>query len=151
VGQSAGGGRPPGAPRLHRADGADSGRHGCASRQATVSGLGQPCPSVQGAGPAFVTHPQKDYARGDGHEHRAEGLLAFLTPSRRVLRGVRQTNLPGDVGFLPFLRHFRQWNAWEQAARILQAALEPAIACRARRGALVACCDHCDLLQTAIN
>jgi hypothetical protein len=44
-----------------------------------------------------------------------------------------------------------QQNAFEQAERRLLAALEPAIAGRARRGEFVACWDHFDLLQTAIN
>src|SRR5262249_52660423 len=67
----------------------------------------------------------------------------------RVFRGVSKTNLPGYIGFFQFLRNFRQHNAFEQAELILQAALDPAIASRARRGELVACFDHFDLLQTA--
>jgi hypothetical protein len=55
------------------------------------------------------------------------------------------------VGFFQFLRNFRQCNAFEQAEFILQAALDPAIACRARQGEFVRCFDHFDLLQTAIN
>jgi hypothetical protein len=65
--------------------------------------------------------------------------------------GVGKFNLPGYVGFFQFLRNFRQQNAFEQAELILQAALEPAIASRARRGEFVTCFDHFDLLQTAIN
>src|SRR5439155_16694511 len=37
--------------------------------------------------------------------------------------------------------------SWEHQ-QILQAALDPAIASKARRGAFVTCCDHFDLLQT---
>ena len=47
--------------------------------------------------------------------------------------------------------NFRQRNAFEQAELILQAALDPAIASRARRGEFVKCLDHFDLLQTARN
>jgi hypothetical protein len=68
-----------------------------------------------------------------------------------VFRGVRKGNLPGYVGFFQFLRNFRQYNACEQAERILRAALDPAIACRARKGEFITCFDHFDLLQTAIN
>jgi Transposase IS116/IS110/IS902 family len=68
-----------------------------------------------------------------------------------VFRGVSKCNLPGYVGFFQFLRNFRQHNAFEQAALILQAALDPAIASRARKGEFVKCFDHFDLLQTAIN
>ena len=63
-----------------------------------------------------------------------------------------KTNLPGYVGFFQFLRNVRHQNAFEQAAElILQAALDPAVATRARRGEFVQCLDHFDLLQTAIN
>jgi len=49
-----------------------------------------------------------------------------------------------------FLRNFRQHNAFEQAELILQAALDPAVASRAKRGEFVTCFDHFNLLQTAI-
>jgi hypothetical protein len=99
----------------------------------------------------FVNHTQKEYARGDGHEHRAECLFSLLKPYLRVFRGLSKTNLPGYVGFFQFLRNFRQQNAFEQAELILRAALDPTIANRARRGEFVKCFDHFDLLQTAIN
>jgi hypothetical protein len=67
----------------------------------------------------------------------------------RVFRGVSKFNLPGYVGFFQFLRNFRQYNAFEQAELILQAALDPAIAGRAKRGEFVRCFDHFDLLQIA--
>ena len=47
--------------------------------------------------------------------------------------------------------NFRQLNAFEQAELILQAALDPTIARRAKKGEFVTCFDHFDLLQTAIN
>jgi hypothetical protein len=78
--------------------------------------------AVQGYVHAVVHHPQKAYARGDGHAHRAACLLSLLKPSLRGLRGVSQYNLPGSVGFLQFLRNFRQHNACEQAERIVRAA-----------------------------
>jgi transposase-like protein len=99
----------------------------------------------------FVNHTQKEYARGDVHENRAECLFSLLKPYLRVFRGLSKYNLPGYVGFFQFLRNFRHQNACEQAERILQAALEPAVASRARRGEFVKCLDHFDLLQTAIN
>ena len=85
------------------------------------------------------------------HEHRAECLFSLLKPYLRVSRGVSKLNLPGYVGFFQFLRNFRHLNACEQAELILQAALDPAIASRARREAFVTCFDHFDLLQTARN
>ncbi len=100
---------------------------------------------------AFVNHTQKEYARGDVHENRAECLFSLLKPYLRVFRGVSKPNLPGYVGFLQFLRNFRQQNAFEQAAMILQAALEPSVASRARQGDFVRCLDHFDLLQTPRN
>jgi transposase len=100
---------------------------------------------------AFVNHTQKEYARGDVHENRAECLFSLLKPYLRVFRGISKTNLPGYVGFFQFLRNFRQQNAFEQAEMILYAALDPSIASRARKGAFVRCLDHFDLLQTAIN
>jgi transposase len=99
----------------------------------------------------FVNHTKKEYARGDVHEHRAECLLSLLKPYLRVFRGLSKTNLPGYVGFFQCLRNFRHQNAFEQAELILQAALDPAVASRARRGEFVQCLDHFDLLQTAIN
>jgi hypothetical protein len=105
----------------------------------------------QGYGHAGVKHTQQEYARGDGHETRAEGLFSLWKPSLRVLRGVSKTHLPGSVGFLQFLRNFRQQQACEQAELILRAALEPTIARKAKKGALVTRFDHFDLLQMAIN
>ena len=85
------------------------------------------------------------------HENRAECLFSLLKPYLRVFRGVSKANLPGYVGFFQFLRNVRRQNAFKQAEMILQAALDPAIASRARRGEFVTCFDHFDLLQTPIN
>ena len=93
----------------------------------------------------FVNHTQQEYAGGDVHENRTECLFSMLKPYLRVFRGVSKCNLPGYVGFFQFLRNFRQQNVCEQAA------LDPTIAWKARRGACVKCLDHFDLLQTAIN
>jgi hypothetical protein len=106
---------------------------------------------VQGDLQEEVNHPQQEYARGEGHEHRAECLVSLLTPYRRVVRGIRKTTLVGDVGCCQFLRNFHQQNACEQAERSLQAALEPGIARRAKRGEFVMGLDHCNLRQTARN
>ena len=99
----------------------------------------------------FVKHTQKEYARGDVHENRAECLFSLLKPYLRVFRGLSKTNLPGYVSFFQFLRNVRQQNAFQQAELILQAALDPIIARKARRGEFVKCLDHFALLQTAIN
>ena len=99
----------------------------------------------------FVNHTKQEYARGDVHENRAECLFSFLKPYLRVFRGLSKHNLPGYVGFFQFLRNFRHQNAFEQAELILQAALDPAVASRARRGEFVKCLDYFDLLQTPIN
>ena len=89
-----------------------------------------------------VNHTKKEYARGDVHEHRAEGLFSLLKSYLRAFRGVSKTNLPGDVGFLQFLRNFQQLTAFEQAEMILYAALDPSIACQAKKGEFVQCLDH---------
>src|SRR4029453_7177488 len=107
--------------------------------------------AVQGYMHAYVNHTQKEYARGDVHENRAECLFSLLKPSLRVFRGISKYNLPGYVGFFEFLRNFRQQNAFEQAERIVYAALDPVIASRARQGDFVQCLDHFNLLQTARN
>jgi transposase-like protein len=99
----------------------------------------------------YVNHTQKEYARGDVHENRAECLFSLLKPYLRVFRGVSKCNLPGYVGFFQFLRNFRQQNAFEQAGLILRAALDPTVARKARRGEFVKYLDHFDLLQSAIN
>ena len=85
------------------------------------------------------------------HENRAEGLLSLLKSYVRVLRGVSTTNLPGYGGFFQFLRNLYQLTAFEQAEMILYAALDPAIASKARKGDFVRCLDHFDLLQSPIN
>jgi transposase len=107
--------------------------------------------ALQGYVHAYVNHTQKEYARGEVHENRAECLFSLLKPYLRVFRGVSKFNLPGYVGFFQFLRNFRQQNAFEQAELILRAALDPVIASRAKRGEFVTCFDHFDLLQTARN
>jgi transposase-like protein len=99
----------------------------------------------------FVNHTQKEYARGEVHENRAECLCSLLKPYLRVFRGISKLNLPGYLGFFQFLRNFRHQNACEQAELILQAALDPTIAGRARKGEFVRYLDHFDLLQTARN
>jgi hypothetical protein len=55
-----------------------------------------------------------------------------------------------QLGF-QFLRNFYQLTAFEQAEMILYAALDPAVASRARQGDFVKCLDHFNLLQTARN
>ena len=77
--------------------------------------------------------------------------MSFRKPSLCVFRGVSTGNLSGEVGFLQFLRHLRPQNAVEQAELIVRAALDPAIAPRARRGEFVKCLDHFDLLHIARN
>src|SRR5919205_904603 len=99
----------------------------------------------------YVNHTKKEYARGEVHENRAECVFSLLKPYLRVFRGISKLNLPGYVGFFQFLRNFRQLNAFEQAELILQAALDPAIARKAKKGEFVTCLDHFDLLQIAIN
>jgi transposase-like protein len=99
----------------------------------------------------YVNHTKKEYARGDVHENRAECLFSLLKPYLRVFRGISKTNLPGYVGFFQFLRNFSQLTACEQAEMILYAALDPAIASKARKGDFVRYLDHFDLLQSPIN
>jgi transposase-like protein len=107
--------------------------------------------ALQGYVHEFVNHTKKEYARGEIHENRAECLFSLLKPYLRVFRGISKTNLPGYVGFFQFLRNVREQTAFEQAEMILQAALDPAIARRARAGEFATRFDHFDLLQTAIN
>src|SRR5919108_6208853 len=107
--------------------------------------------AVKGYVHEFVNHTQKEYARGDVHENRAECLFSLLKPYLRMFRGLSKFNLPGYVGFFQFLRNVRQQNAFGQAELILRAALDPAMATRARRGEFVKYLDHFDLLQIAIN
>jgi hypothetical protein len=98
-----------------------------------------------------VNHTQKEYARGEVHENRAEGLFSLLKPYLRVFRGLAKTNLPGYLGFFQCLRNVRSQNAFEQTELILRAALDPSGARRARKGAFVTCFAHFNLLQTPIN
>jgi hypothetical protein len=107
--------------------------------------------AVKGYLHEYVNHTQKEYARGEVHENRAECLLSLLKPYLHVFRDLSKTNLLGYVGFFQFLRNFRQLNAFEQAEMLLHAALDPAIASRAKMGEFVTYFDHFDLLQTPIN
>src|SRR5262252_7207224 len=43
----------------------------------------------------YVNHTQKEYARGEVHENRAECLFSLLKPYLRVFRGISKFNLPG--------------------------------------------------------
>src|SRR5262249_20461188 len=47
----------------------------------------------------FGNPTQKEFARGDVHENRAECLFSLLKPYLRVFRGVSKFNLPGYIGF----------------------------------------------------
>jgi transposase-like protein len=107
--------------------------------------------AVKGYVHEFVNHTKKEYARGDVHENRAECLFSLLKPYLRVFRGISKTNLPGYLGFFQFLRNFHQLTAFEQAEMILYAALDPAVAGKARKGDFVRCLDHFKLLQSPIN
>jgi hypothetical protein len=98
-----------------------------------------------------VNHTKKEYARGEVHENRAECLFSLLQSYLRVLRGVSKFNLPGYLGFFQFLRNLHQLTAFEQAEMILYAALDPAVARRAKKGEFVICLDPFELLQSAIN
>jgi transposase-like protein len=98
-----------------------------------------------------VNHTQKEYARGDVHENRAECLFSLLKPYLHVFRGISKINLPGYLGFVQFLRNFRSQNAFEQAEMILRAALDSSVARRAKKGEFVTYFDHFNLLQTPIN
>ena len=94
---------------------------------------------------------KKEYARGEVHENRAECLFSLLKSYLRVFRGLSKTNLPGYLSFFQFLRNFHQLTAFEQAEMILYAALDPAVAGKARKGDFVRCLDHFKLLQSPIN
>ena len=136
--------------RFHREDGAEGGELAAQAGSRFYTDSASSYRAVKGYVHAFVNHTKKEYAREDVHENRAECLFPY-SPYLRVFRGVSKGNLPGYIGFFQFLRNFRQYNACEQAELILRAALDPTIARRARKGELVTCFDHFDLLQTAIN
>ena len=70
-----------------------------------------------------VNHSQKEYARGEVHENRAENCFSLLRVFLAIFRGISKHNLPGYIGFFQFLRNFRSLNAFQQAEIILHAAL----------------------------
>ena len=107
--------------------------------------------AVKGYLHEYVNHTQKEYARGEVHENRAECLFSLLKPYLRVFRGLSKTTLPGYVGFFQCLRNFHQLTAFEQAEMILYAALDPAVAGKAKKGDFVRWLDHFKLLQSPIN
>jgi hypothetical protein len=65
--------------------------------------------------------------------------------------GINLLHILQEVRRIGKTRNQLYQNAFEQAELILWAAIDPAIARRARRGELVRSLDHFDLLQTAIN
>ena len=89
--------------------------------------------AVKGYVHAFVNHTQKESARGDVHENRAECLFSLLKPYLRVFRGGAQMSPAGVRRVFQCLRNFCQHNACEQAELTLQAALDPGIASRAKK------------------
>jgi transposase-like protein len=98
-----------------------------------------------------VNHSQKEYARGEVHENRAENSFSLLRVFLAIFRGIGKHNLPGYIGFFQFMRNFRNLNACQQAEVILYAALDPKITNRAKTGEFVKLYDHFKLLHTAIN
>ncbi len=80
--------------------------------------------ALKGCLHAFVNHTQKEYVRGEVHEHRAECLFSWLKLYLRVFRGLSTCHLPGYLGFFQCLRNARQQHAFAQAELILQVALE---------------------------
>src|SRR4029450_8013973 len=72
--------------------------------------------AVKGYVHAFVNHTQKEYARGDVHENRAECLFSLLKLYLRVFRGVSKCNLPGYIGFFQWL--CRKVGFWRQNPKI---------------------------------
>jgi hypothetical protein len=78
-------------------------------------------------------------------------VVFLLQCSGNPFRGLSKTNLPGYLRFFQFLRNFHRLTAFEQAEMILYAALDPAIASRAKMGEFVKCLDPFDLLQSPIN
>ena len=107
--------------------------------------------TIQGVIHEFVNHSQREYARDDVHENRAENLFSLLRPFLAAFRGVAKKNLVGYIAFFQFLRNFRKLNAFEQAKHILAAALDPAIATQARKQEFVQAFDQFGLLHTVIN
>ncbi len=51
--------------------------------------------AVKGYMHEFVNHTQKEYARGEVHENRAECLFSLLKPYLRVFRGVSKSTCQG--------------------------------------------------------
>ena len=104
---------------------------------------------------------QKEYARGEVHENRAENCFSLLRPFLALFRGIGKCNLVGYIGFFQFLRNFHNLNAFQQSfflpllggtrEVILHAALEPSIASKAKRGEFVKLFDHFKLLHSVIN
>ena len=68
-----------------------------------------------------------------------ERWVSTRKPYLRVFRGISKLNLPEYVRFCQFLRNVRQRTAFEQVELILQAALDPAIASRARTSVKYSC------------
>jgi len=114
--------------------------------------LAEPIPE---ADPSAIRSTASTVVVAPAYRHRvtleALRLFSLLKPYLRVFRGLIKTNLPGYVGFFQFLRNFHQLTAFEQAEMILYAALDPAVAGKARKGDFVRCLDHFKLLQSPIN
>ena len=144
-----GGCRPPRAQRLHGHDRAEGRRDRGAHGQAALPGQ----QLSGGAGLHARLRPAYEERVCTRGRARASGRGSVLV-AQALLAGVawpQHNESAQDLGFLQFLRNFRQQNAFEQAELIFRAAFEPAVARRARKGACVGVRDHFDLLQTARN
>jgi hypothetical protein len=102
-----------------------------------VVALGQRLRSFADHIAVTVVHPRLDAQPAHPHLRRLSMSDASTPPLKF-----------GGICF-QFLRNFHQLTAFEQPEMILYAALEPAVASRARQGDFVKCLDHFDLLQTA--
>jgi transposase-like protein len=82
----------------------------------------------------YVNHSKGEYARGEVHENRSEGMFSLLKPYIWVFRGISKQLLPAYIAFFQFLRNFSELNCFGKAELILQAGLDPKIAGKAREG-----------------
>jgi hypothetical protein len=79
-------------------------------------------------------------------------MNSITPPARRAKRTkVGQSPWDTDRAVAARRRNSGYQNAFEQAEMIVQAALDPSVASKARKGDFVACLDHFDLRQTPVN
>ena len=129
--------RHPGDPRLHREARAASRGPRRPRRRRRYTDSASRDRALKGDGQDDGKHTQTEDARGEGHEHRAECLCSWLTPSLRVFRGGQHVQPARGYRVLSVPAELSSAERLRTGGVDLAGALDPAMASRAKKGEFV--------------